>query len=165
MEYIQHLGSFYVFLGVVAAAAFFDTIEWSSLSGWLMWVGFASGYLIFQPTLAVLAAVVVAYLLSGIWFSIYRYRRFVQDKKRMFEKRLEKEEYPQVVSGVLIHKKEEILYRMRSYAPSVMWPRIAYWIQMWPICIWGNLLKDTLDTIQKSIGDLYQSIWESIVNE
>lgn len=153
MEFI--LGLLLSWPALIALVLIGILFEHNGSSGWAIFFGLiaaAVSYFYFQIPLATIAIGAVAYVVIGMMWSFYRYKRHAMKVVEEY-----KNESPQ--------NKERALHRLH---PKEMIGTISAWIAIWPFSMVENLVGDIINTIQtlitKFFRGIYHRIYESAVS-
>lgn len=123
--------------------------EHNESSGWaVFWFLLAAGvaYIAFNISLMMLAVGSVAYVAIGLFWSFWRYKRYVSKKVAEYKERDARE-------------REHIL---RKLHPKEMLGTITAWIVVWPFSMVGNLVGDLIDFIQSLVTKFFRGVYFKI---
>ena len=121
--------------------------EYSESRGFaVFWALVASvlAFFYFKMSLIDIAIYAGAYLVVGVIWSFYRYKRFMFDK---------------------IQEAEEMNYKIRSisdYHPSKMLDTITAWIIIWPFSLIENLCGDIINGIEMLVKKVFKGVYNRI---
>jgi hypothetical protein len=119
--------------------------EYCNLSGWAVFTGILTAltaYLFFSiPILNILVGTGV-YLVVGILWSFWRYKRFITNK----------------VKNLITTSS------IKDYHPNKMISTITYWILIWPFSIAENICGDLIKLIESFVKNALTSIFMKIYN-
>ena len=129
--------------------------EHNDAHGWAVFIALITAvvlFFFFSVPLLALAIGAVVYLVAGLLWSFWRYKRHVADVI---------EEYKDAQQ----HEKD---YALKYSSPKEMLSTITSWIIVWPFSIIDNLISDIIDGIQvlvkKVFHGVYNKIYESAVS-
>ncbi len=141
---------------IIAAAAMFgilavhnDSPGWAVF--WMILLGAVFAYT-FQASLTSMATAAAAYVVVGLLWSFWRYKRFVTKKVAEYKDRT-------------VTEREFIIRKMH---PGNMLGTIVSWIIVWPFSVIENLTGDVIEALStlvtKVFRGIYHRIYESAVS-
>jgi hypothetical protein len=114
-------------------------------------VAAVTSFFYFNVPLIDIAIYAGAYLVAGVVWSFYRYKRFIVAKVESM--------------GEMNHRFEKI----EQYHPSKMLDTITAWIIIWPFSLLDNLCGDIINGIEtlvkKVFKGVYNRIYENAIND
>lgn len=134
----------FVIIGVLALLGILS--EHNDSSGWaLFWLILAGGvaYMAFNVPLMFLAIGAVAYIVIGLCWSFWRYKRYVADK-------VEKNKTANQ------SQRERVL---REIHPSNMIGSITSWILVWPFSFVASISSDLIDFVHTMITKFFRGVY------
>lgn len=138
-----YLASYYVLIAVIVLGILFEHNDARGSAVFLGWIGLASAYFLFNPTLQELAVGSVAYFFLGVFWSFWRYRQYV-------------------IAGVKKSKHHSDL------EPKNNTDKIVAWIIIWPLSAIENISSDLIDLIStfvtKTLKGIYSKIYEGAIS-
>lgn len=130
-----------VILGILA--------EHNAGRGWAVFfslVSMAVAFFFFSVSLVSLAIYAVGYIVIGLVWSFYRYKRHASD---IVEKH----------KNLSLQEKEMALRRLH---PKAMLPTITAWILVWPFSLIENFVGDIINGIQALVTKFFRGIYHRI---
>ncbi len=109
-------------------------------------VGMAVAYFTFNVPIMYIVYGVIAYMLFGVLWSFYRYRRYVI--KRVEDVKNEREAIRASVA--------------RDIHPSRMLGTITAWIVIWPFSLIDNFIGDVIDAIESLVKTVFKGVYHRI---
>ena len=131
---------FYVLLGIWS--------EYTEARGFaVFWAIIAalSAFFYFDVSLRDLAIYVVGYLVAGVIWSFFRYKRFIVAKVELYKE----------VDPLNTH-------RVTNYHPSNMLDTITAWIIIWPFSLIENLCGDIIHGIETLVKKVFKGVYNRI---
>ena len=112
----------------------------------VFWALLAAGtaFAYFDVPLVDIAVYAVAYLIAGVVWSFYRYKRFIVAK---------------------VETLREMNYRLESisqYHPTKMLDTITAWIIIWPFSLLDNLCGDIINGIETLVKKVFKGVYNRI---
>jgi len=123
--------------------------EHGSSRGWAIFWGLGAtvaAYFAFQIPLLYIAYGMVAYVLAGVLWSFYRYKRYVADKV--------------AGAGKLDEYAKNAL--IRDMHPQAMLGTITAWIIIWPFSLIDNFIGDIITGIETLVRTVFRSVYHRI---
>lgn len=143
-------------LGIALSPIFFGVLillgilfEHNAARGWAIFTGLIAtvvAYFTFQVPLLYIVYGLIGYVIVGVLWSFYRYKRHVTEKVRAAE-------------GADDYKKQTLV---RELHPSAMLGTITAWIIIWPFSIIDNLIGDVISTIETLVRTVFRSVYHRI---
>lgn len=130
-----------IFLGIV--------FEHNGARGWAVFSAIllaVTAYVLFSVPLATIAIYAVGYVVVGLFWSFWRYKRHV-DKKVAENK------------GADSHQRERVL---RALHPREMLGTITAWVLIWPFSMVENVAGDLITLVQELISRVFRGIYFKI---
>lgn len=148
MEFIMglitgYLLNWFALSGLILLAIFFEAIDCPKTAVFLVLLTGFVAYLFFQIPLAHVAYGLAAYLVIGVLWSIWRYKRYVQWAVA---------EDP--------HRSE-----YKHLAPAHNTGRIIHWWLVWPVSMISNVIGDLMVLAKRVVTDWLRSIYEGIYRD
>jgi hypothetical protein len=150
--------------GMLLLLSFFA--EANNASGWcgFMWT-LLLGVLLFsfQPGFALAVTLIVGYLLSGVLWSIFRYRKYISDAYENWKEN--KGRFDKDTNTVFTET-----YYFEKLSPKECSGKITYWAIYWPpsliTYLLGDFAKEAIMKIGgKTFGTFYNNLAAKAVNE
>lgn len=104
-------------------------------------------YIMFSVPLTTLALILLGYVIVGLLWSFWRYKRFVSTGVKSISKN----------SGDNI-----IASRLRDLSPERNKGTLVFWILMWPLSLISNLIGDIINLIQKLVTEVFHKVYAKI---
>lgn len=120
--------------------------EHNESSGWaVFWMVLAGGvaYVAFNLSLVMLAVGAVAYVVIGLVWSFYRYKRHAEKQVAKYK-------------DASAHEKERVLARLH---PKEMLGTITAWIVIWPFSMVENVVGDLINFIQSLVTKFFRGVY------
>jgi hypothetical protein len=151
---LSYTGIFFLF--VIALLS--DIFDWSGFAIFTLWLTALCSVLFFNVHWTIVAQLVVAYVLTGVIWSVWRYRAFVNKRIK------EIKEY--VPSGnVETYRANEA----RMLQPKYQTNKILYWMTAWPISFISSFVGDLIvlikDSIQTYLRGLYLAVYSNATSD
>lgn len=146
-----YLVSWYSLLGLCLLGVLF---EHGSFRGWSVFTGLLSmvvAFFFFKVPLAHIAIASGIYLVVGILWSFWRYKRHLSGKIATFKDLTEKE-----LNGLVTQA------YIRDLHPSKMIGAITAWILVWPFSFIENLVADILNFVETLVTKVFKGIYNKI---
>ena len=114
-------------------------------------VALVLAFFYFKMSLIDIAIYAGAYLVIGVYWSFYRYKRFI------------------VAKIARMQEMNDHMDRVSSYHPSQMLDTITSWIIIWPFSLTENLCGDIINGVEtlvkKVFKGVYNRIYENAIND
>jgi hypothetical protein len=110
---------------------------------WTLVAG-TSAFFYFNVSLADIGIYAVGYLVAGVVWSFYRYKRFIVAKVE------------QISNGYY--------GKVEDYHPSKMLDTITAWIIIWPFSLIDNLCGDIINGIETLVKSVFKGVYNRIYN-
>jgi hypothetical protein len=126
--------------------------EHRGASRWAVFAGLVSmaiSYFYFDITLENIAFCAVAYLVVGLVWSFWRYKRFVADSVEYIKARNYRNDFDRNNAYENLH-------------PSRNLSAITSWIIIWPFSAIENILGDVITAIQALVTKVFKSVYQKI---
>jgi hypothetical protein len=134
---------------LIALAILGILFEHNGARGWSVFITLvtaAVAYIAFNLSLLTIAIGAVAYIVIGLVWSFWRYKRHaakvVEEKKNSTS--TEKE------------------YALRNLHPRAMLPTITAWIMIWPFSLVENLVGDLINLVQSLVTTAFRAVYHKI---
>lgn len=105
-------------------------------------------YFVFTIPLATLVYYALGYVVIGLVWSFYRYKRYITDQAKMIRKSNESNDMK--------------LIRAKRLHPTKHIDTITAWIIIWPFSAVDNLVGDFINTIQKLVTTVFKNVYYKI---
>lgn len=144
-------GLFLTWPALVAFMLLGIIFEHSGARGWSVFVALVTAvtsYFFFAVPLSTLAIGTAAYIVIGVVWSFWRYKRHVD-------------------SAVTEAKKENSAVReliLQSIHPKVMLPTISAWVIIWPFSFIENILGDLITVLETFIMKIFRGVYYRYYN-
>ena len=125
--------------------------EHNGARGWAVFSAMlAAGvaYLFFNVSLAAIAIGAVAYIVIGLVWSFWRYKRHAANVVEQYK-------------GKSSHEKEHAL---RKLHPRAMLDTIIAWVLIWPFSLVENMIGDFINAIQTLVTKVFRGVYHKIYN-
>lgn len=132
--------------GLIILAVFFEAMECTTTALLVTAAAAFVAYLFFQVPPHHIAYGAAAYALIGVAWSMWRYKRYLQEKVT-----------PDMLSS-----------EMRSLSPKAMAGHIVHWMIVWPISMASSVVGDVLvlakTVVTKWLRSIYEGIYQGAVS-
>lgn len=128
----------------------FEHNEAHGMAIFLALITAASAFFFFDVTAVHLAVVAVAYLVVGVAWSFWRYRRFV----RSAVERITRES----------HSPDILSIKLGSLKPSSNTEKIVGWVIVWPFSAVDSIVGDLISIVTELVTTTFRKIYVSIYN-
>jgi hypothetical protein len=128
--------------------------EHNEARGWAVFFTLVAGFVAFKYfslSVVELAWYTGAYVLTGVLWSFFRYRRHVRAEVAKI-----KEEYK---DGEHLVSRESALKRLH---PKEMLSTIVAWIVIWPFSVVDNLVGDVINFIETLVTTVFRTVYNKI---
>jgi Ca2+/Na+ antiporter len=135
-------------IGLVILGVIFEHNEAHNASAFMLLVAAAVSYFFFSVSLTTVAIGAAGYLIIGVLWSFWRYKRHAQKvvKKNQHES-----------EGVKKHALERL-------HPSAMLGTITYWVMVWPFSFISSVSADLINLVQTVITKFFRGVYHRIYN-
>ena len=153
MEFIQGLITGYLLshLGLIALCVIgvlCAAYDCKVIAGFLIIAAVWTATQIFPAPGAIKWIIPPIYLLVGVIWSMWRYKRHVDDAADRY-------------SGSHVEKRAALLASVR---PSAMLGEITGWVLIWPFSMVASVIGDSIKLVQHAIKNWLNSVYEGIFN-
>ena len=142
--------------GLIGLLCLSTLFEHTGARGWAVFTGLVSAviaYFIFKVSLMLILVGVVGYIIVGVLWSFYRYKRHISETLAYAQSRGDS-----YIGGAI-----------RILAPQTMLPTITAWILIWPCSLLEHLIGDIIDIVvllvRRVFKNVYHSIYESAISQ
>lgn len=135
-------------IGLIILGVIFEHNEAHNASAFTLLVAAAVSYFFFSVSLTTIAIGAVGYVVIGLFWSFWRYKRHAQ---KVVEKNQHESE------GV---KK----YALEALHPSAMLGTITYWVMVWPFSFISSVSSDLINLVQTLITKFFRGVYHRIYN-
>ena len=128
----------------------FEHNEWRVMALLITLVTAASAFFFFDVTLVDLAFIAAGYLVIGVVWSFWRYRRYVQTEVEKIKQGNHSPDVQNIKLGYLV--------------PSSKTETIVGWIVVWSFSAIGSIVGDLIDLITELVTTTFRRIYAAIYN-
>jgi hypothetical protein len=128
----------------------FEHADWRGTSLLLTLITAVSAFFFFDVTLIDLAFIAVGYLVIGVLWSFWRYRRYVRKEVEL----IKQGNHSPDVQGI----------KLSYLVPSNNTEIIVGWIMVWPFSAIGSIVGDLIDLVTELVTTTFRKIYASIYN-
>jgi len=137
--------------GLIALFILGILFEHNGARGWAVFTGIVSiavGYFFFAVPLADLAIYAVGYVLVGLVWSFWRYKRFVETEVASIKERISNPETRRT--------------RAEDLHPTKNLDTITAWILIWPFSAVESVVGDVINVIQTLVQKVFKGVYHKI---
>lgn len=133
-----------IILGLGVLAEHFDNIKTAVFLGL---TAIVISYIMFSVPLTTLALILLGYVIVGILWSFWRYKRFVSSG----------------VKGLSRNASDQYKRTMLQHlSPEQNKGMLVFWILMWPLSLVSNFIGDFINLIQKLVTEVFHKVYAKI---
>jgi O-antigen/teichoic acid export membrane protein len=133
-----------IILGLGVLAEHFDNTKTAVFLGL---VAMTISYIMFSVPLSTLALGLLGYVIVGVLWSFWRYKRFVS----IGVKSISKDSADRIITS-----------RLRELSPEQNKGTLVFWIFMWPLSLISNLIGDFINITQKLVTEVFHKVYAKI---
>jgi hypothetical protein len=145
--FVGYLANTIGIISLLIAALLFDILEATKTTVFLLIAAFISAYLFFGVPINVLISAAIFYLTAGVFWSVWRYRRYVNSRMKAVA------EYSTASA-----RKDAI----RELAPKYHTNKILYWMFVWPISAINSLIGDVIRMAITFVNTFFKNVYEAL---
>jgi hypothetical protein len=149
------LGFFLSWPGIISfclAGIWFEYVEWRGMAIFMSLVAAVTAFFFFKVPFEHLVYYAIGYLVLGITWSVWRYKRFVDR---------EVEKFNELNDNAKRNTKDMTLHHL---SPLSNVDKIVGWIIAWPFSFIENVTRDIIHWIEVQVRTTLRKIYEYVYN-
>ena len=147
------LASSWLFIiGLIFLGAIFEFAEWRGFAVFTALVTGVVAYFFLKVPFLELLMYAGGYLVVGLLWSFWRYKRHVDISIEKFNDSKES-------SGERRYTRDHLIEKLK---PSNMWPTIIAWVFIWPFSMIENVLGDVFRVVEMLVKKFFRGVYNRI---